>query len=390
MMGLAMQDAPGYDLETSCKASPDHFESSTSHPADSELHSHRCVADISTSGGMSTASGSGPTPHLSALSTTWQSRGDLSEDWDASGDELIVGSAAHACGTNGDVQGGNRGRRSELGKWPPPSRRLSTGVNLSPCVPPGALPEWHPVEAETPSDDDRLWATSSSSANSSPNPKPRILSSSSASEACSGRRSHASHNFGVAIPSSALVPAGNLVDSFGSSAIESIDSIDHPSGTYRRSIFAKQDHPSKHRHRRFPGRRRGKEPTLHIMESCSEAAEASEDTGVHLGSSFRRGATQDGAAQLAGAAAAAIAASAEEAHCSSTSHQGRLMDADQSVGDRLVSMFAPLFGLRFVPEADRSADAMGARLAAYWCEAEVLCPTDDENGWEKHGRKSGK
>jgi len=372
---------------------PDHPELCGCHAADGETQAQRCTTDISTSGGTS---GSGPTPLLSALSARQSWGGDLSEDWDASDDELNLGSAQSPADAPGSHQ---RVARVEPAKWPPPARRLGAGLNSSPCVPPGALPEWHPVEVETPSDDDRLWSSSSSSANASPTPRVRVMSSSSASEACSRRRPTA-QTFTV---SSALVPSGTLCDGFGNSVFESASTVDYNSGNYQHGILPKQEHllisafqNHKHRHRRLPGRRRwGKEPPLHIMEACSEAPEASEETGI-------RPTRQDGAARLAGAAAAGMAAASAEKvsaagrprHSASSAWQSQDEElADQTVGAALARIFAPLFGFRPAPDnevarAERSGNAsgavMGARLTAYWCEADILSPTDDEHVWDQH------
>lgn len=295
--------------------------------------------DILTSGGTS---GSGQTSLLSSALSTSQLWGDFSEDCDASGNDANLS-------TNRSVRGDASLGRLEP-KWPPTAKKLSGGDSASPYVAPGSLPEWHAVEAETPSDDDRYWAASSSSANTTPRPImacPR--------EAYSRRRP-AAHGFSA---SSALVPADALSDVFASSAFESADALSCKSDMLRQVILSKQGHHSKHRHRRLPGRRRCLKEALHIMESCSEAPE----------------------------------------ECTEDAHSCESAEA-QTFATTLAWIFAPLFDLRATHgDAETPANSSAAfdvsegagrtaQLNSLWCEAGVLSPTDDEQGWAPHSRPS--
>jgi hypothetical protein len=98
-------------------------------------------------------------------------------------------------------------------------------------------------------------------------------------------------------------------------------------------------------------------------------------------------ALQDGAAQLAAAAAAGMAG--RPSVPASSAQQCRDESAlDETIAGRLAWFFIPLFDSRpalchDIDSAEQEAvDAdPGARFVAYWCKAEALCPTEDEDGW---------
>jgi len=128
------------------------------------------------------------------------------------------------------------------------------------------------------------------------------------------------------------------------------------------------------------------------MESCSEAPEASEESGW-----MQRPASsqpmQDSASDLAGAAAAMLAEAEQATPAGRSSQVSRnacpLAREDESFGAALVSMIGclSLFGRPAPIHKNAGGIVVGGRLAAYWCEeADTLSPTDDEQEWNWHMR----